>query len=184
MSKPNIILTGFMATGKTTVGKLLAEQLGYDFVDTDHLIETRAGLTVAEIFSKKGEAAFREMEAAIAEELGDREGFVVSTGGRLMLDPANAAALSKRGRVFCLMATPEDILKRALENKHVRRPLLEVTNPIARIVELLRQREKAYSPFSQVDTSGITPDEVAQKIIGILLDKPNPESAIVSPDRL
>jgi shikimate kinase len=176
MSKPNIILTGFMATGKTTVGKLLAEQLGYDFVDTDHLIESRAELTVAEIFRVKGEAAFREMEAAIAEELSDREGLVVSTGGRLMLDPANAAALSKRGRVFCLVATPEEILERATKNKHVKRPLLEVKNPMARIAEILHQREEAYGRFSQLETSAITPDEVTQELIKILRAEPELKS--------
>jgi len=165
-----------MATGKTRVGKLLAKQLGYDFVDTDHLIEARSGQTVADIFSKKGEAAFREMEAAIARELGDREGLVVSTGGRLMLDPANAAALSKRGQVFCLVATPEEILKRAKKNKHVKRPLLEGTNPMARIVELLHQREEAYRQFSQLDTSTIAPGEVTRKIIKILRAKPDHKS--------
>ena len=132
MSKPNILPTGFMATGKTTVRKLLAVQLGYDFVDTDYLIETRAGLTVAEIFSEKGEAAFREMEAAIAKELGDRERLVVSTNNGLMLDPVNAAALSKRRRVSCLVATPEDILERASKDSDVKRPLIEVTNPMTR----------------------------------------------------
>ena len=84
MSKPNIILTGFMATGKTTVGKRLAEQLDYDFVDTDELIVERSGQTVAEIFRQKGEAAFRRMESEISQELGGKEGLVVSTGGRLM----------------------------------------------------------------------------------------------------
>ena len=181
MSKPNIILTGFMATGKTTVGKLLAEQLGYDFVDTDHLIETRAGMTVAEIFSKKGEAAFREMEAATAEELGGMEGLVVSTGGRLMLDPGNAAALSKRGRVFCLVATPEEILERASKDRDVKRPLLEVANPMARIVELLDQREKAYGRFSQLETTAITPDEVTQKLMGIFQANPDLRLPITAP---
>ena len=181
MSKPNIILTGFMATGKTTVGKLLAEQLGYDFVDTDHLIESRAGLTVAEIFRVKGESAFREMEAAIAEELGDREGLVVSTGGRLMLDPANSASLSKQGRVFCLVATPEEILERASKDKHVKRPLLEVTNPMARVVELLHQREEAYGRFSQLETSAITPDEVTQKLMGIFQANPDLRLPITAP---
>ena len=147
MSKPNIILTGFMATGKTTVGKRLAEQLDYVFVDTDELIAERSGQTVAEIFREKGEAAFRRMESEIAQELGEKEGFVVSTGGRLMLDPANAAALSRRGRVFCLVATPEEILQRVESDTQVRRPLLEVPDPIERIVELLQQREADYGRF-------------------------------------
>ena len=110
MDRPNIVLTGFMGTGKTTVGKKIAQQLAYDFVDTDELIQERAGKTVPEIFQEMGEVAFREMEAAVARELAGRQGIVISTGGRLMLDPDNAAALSSTGRVFCLVATPEDIL--------------------------------------------------------------------------
>lgn len=156
-----------MATGKSTVGKLLAGRLGYDFVDTDELIMERTGQTVAEIFREKGEAAFRRMEADLARELGEKEGLVVSTGGRLMLDPANAAALGQRGRVFCLTATPEDILDRVARDKHVKRPLLDGPDPLARIVALLKQREEGYGRFPQLDTSATPPDEVARKLIGI-----------------
>ncbi len=182
MARPNVILTGFMATGKTTVGKLLAEQLGYDFVDTDHLIENRCGQSVAEIFREKGEAAFREMEAAMARELGDREGLVISTGGRLMLDPANAAALSRRGRVFCLVATPEEILERASKDTQVKRPLLEASNPMDRIVELLHQRKEAYGRFSQLETSAASPDEVTQKLISIFQVNRDLHLSIAAPD--
>jgi shikimate kinase len=167
MAKPNIILTGFMATGKTTVGKLLADQLGYDFVDTDELIAERSGQSIAAIFNEKGEAAFREMEAAIARELSDKEGLVVSTGGRLMLDPVNAATLSKRGRVFCLVATPAEVLERISKDRYVKRPLLEAPNPLQRIVELLQQREEDYARFPQMVTSGKSPDEVTQNLLGI-----------------
>ena len=82
----NIIFTGFMGTGKTTVGKMLAEKLGREFIDTDDLIEERQGLSIPEIFDQLGEAAFRKMEAEIAKELGQSKGLVISTGGRLMLD--------------------------------------------------------------------------------------------------
>ena len=173
MSRPNIILTGFMATGKTTVGKRLAEQLGYAFVDTDELISERSGQTVAEIFREKGEAAFRRMESEIAQELGEKEGLVVSTGGRLMLDPANAAALGRRGRVFCLVATPEEILDRISKDKHVKRPLLEAPDPMHRIVELMQQREEGYDCFRQMVTSGKTPDEITRELIGIFQAIPN-----------
>ena len=182
MSKPNIILTGFMATGKTTVGKMLAEQLKYEFVDTDDLIVKRYGQTVAEIFREKGEAAFRRMESEIAQELGENEGFVVSTGGRLMLDPANAAALSRRGRVFCLVATPEDILQRVERDTQVRRPLLEVSNPIERIVDLMQQREDDYGRFPQMVTSQKTPDEVTRNMVGIFQANPDLRLSITAPD--
>lgn len=182
MFKPNIILTGFMATGKTTVGKMLAEQLKYEFVDTDDLIVKRYGQTVAEIFREKGEAAFRRMESEIAQELGEKEGFVVSTGGRLMLDPANAAALSRRGRVFCLVATPEDILQRVESDTQVRRPLLEVSNPIERIVDLMQQREDDYGRFPQMVTSQKTPDEVTRNMVGIFQANPDLRLSITAPD--
>ena len=167
MSRPNIILTGFMATGKTTVGKLLAEQLNYEFIDTDELIVERNGRTVAEIFREKGEAAFREMEAVVARELGEKEGLVISTGGRLILDPANAAALTKRGRVFCLVATPTEILKRIQRDTDVKRPLLEAPDPLKRIVEIMQQREIDYSRFPQIVTSGKTPGEVVRNLTEI-----------------
>jgi 3-dehydroquinate synthetase/shikimate kinase len=182
MSKPNIILTGFMATGKTTVGKLLAEQLKYEFVDTDDLIVERSGQTVAEIFREKGEAAFRRMESEIAQELGQKEGFVVSTGGRLMLDPSNAAALSRRGRVFCLVATPEEILQRVESDTQVRRPLLEVSNPIERIVDLMQNREEDYGRFPQMVTSQKTPDEVTRNMVGIFQANPDLRLSITAPD--
>jgi 3-dehydroquinate synthase len=182
MFKPNIILTGFMATGKTTVGKMLAEQLKYEFVDTDDLIVKRYGQTVAEIFREKGEAAFRRMESEIAQELGEKEGFVVSTGGRLMLDPANAAALSRRGRVFCLVATPEEILQRVESDSQVRRPLLEVSNPIERIVDLMQQREEDYGRFPQMVTSQKTPDEVTRNLVGIFQANPDLRLSITAPD--
>ena len=82
-----------------------------------------------------------------------------------MLDPVNAAALGENGRVFCLLATPEVIMKRVSKENHVRRPLLEVPDPMARVVELIRQRQKGYARFHQLDTSELTPEEVTSKII-------------------
>ena len=181
MSRQNIILTGFMATGKTTVGKLLAEQLGYEFVDTDELIVQRSGMTVAQIFREKGEAAFRKMESELARELGGKEGMVVSTGGRLMLDPSNAAALSRRGRVFCLVATPEEIQDRVSKDKGVKRPLLEAPDPLQRIVGLLQQREDDYGRFPQMVTSEKTPDEVTLNLMGIFQANPDLRMSITTP---
>ena len=94
MPKTNVVLTGFMGTGKTTIGRLVAEKLNYEFIDTDQLIEEQIGCTIAEFFRVKGEAAFRKLEAELAQELSHREGLVISTGGRMMLDPVNAAALN------------------------------------------------------------------------------------------
>jgi len=163
-ARTNIILTGFMASGKTTIGRLLAGRLGYEFVDTDHLIEDRCDQTIAEIFREKGETAFRTMEADVARELGDKEGLVIATGGGLVLYPANVAALRIQGRIFCLVATPEVIMARASRDASVR-PLLAGPNPKERIMELMKDRAKTYMGFTQVETTGKTPDEV----VGILL---------------
>lgn len=161
----NIILTGFMATGKTTVGKLLAKKLNREFVDTDQLIEARQGQSIPEIFADLGEAAFRQMEGDIALELGEREGLIISTGGRLMLDPANVATLSRKGRVFCLVATPEEIVSRLREDKNNPRPLLDTPSPEKQIIELLREREKGYQPFLKLATDGKQPAEVALDLL-------------------
>ena len=182
MAELNIILTGFMATGKTTVGKLLAKHLGYEFVDTDELIVQRAGMSVSEIFRKKGEDVFRKMESELAKELGDREGLVVSTGGRMMLDPENAKILSLKGQVFCLVATPEEIFDRISKDNHVKRPLLETSNPMERVVGLLKQREKDYGQFSQMRTSTKTPGEVTLNLIGIIRANPDLRMSITASD--
>ena len=166
MSKPNIILTGFMGTGKTTVGRLMADKLAYEFIDTDQLIEPQVGCTIAEYFRSHGEAAFRQRESELARELSGRDGLVISTGGRMMLDPANAAALSKTGRVFCLVATPEEILQRVSHDEN-ERPLLQVPNPLEHIVRLLKEREEGYRRFVQIRTSGKEPQSLAAEIIDL-----------------
>ena len=164
----NIIFTGFMGTGKTTVGKLLAEKLGREFIDTDQLIEDRQGLTIPEIFHKRGETAFRKMEADIAKELGKREGLVISTGGRLMLDPSNVEALSANGRVFCLVATPEEILSRLESDKDHRRPLLDVPNPSEQIFELLQERKKGYQRFLRLATDDSHPHDITKNLLDFM----------------
>jgi len=165
--RKNIILTGFMATGKTTVGKTLATRLNYDFVDTDELIESRVGMTVAELFEERGEAAFRKLEAELALELADKSGLVIATGGRFMLDGDNAAVLERSGRVFCLVATPEEILQR-VEQDDIVRPLLQVPDTLEHITGLLRQRNEGYGQFIQLITSEKDPETVAGEILGIM----------------
>ena len=168
MSRTNIILTGFMGCGKTTVGRKLAKALKYTFIDTDHLIEERQRMKVQEIFAAKGEKAFRAMESDIARELGRGEGQVIATGGGMMLDPDNAAALSVNGRVFCLVAGPEEIFKRISRNKKAKRPLLNTADPLQRIMELMQLREKSYRQFIQIDTSGKDLQEITENLINII----------------
>lgn len=160
----NIVLTGFMGTGKTTVGKRLAKRLDYDFVDTDVLIEQRAGRSIPEIFEHGGEAVFRQLEAEIAQELALSERLVIATGGGMMVNPDNAAVLSQSGLVFCLVASPEEILSRLLRDTDHPRPLLAVPDPHERILALLRQREAVYGRFPQLVTTGKQPDEIVTEL--------------------
>ena len=163
LSMKNIVLTGFMGTGKTTVGQLLAEQLNFAFVDTDALIESRHGRTIADIFAQDGEATFRQLETAVSLELAGQRNLVIATGGRLMLDPVNAAALSRNGRVFCLVASPQEILRRLQDDG--RRPLLQVPDPAGRIRQLLIEREAGYGRFPQIATDGKTAQQVVEEIM-------------------
>jgi shikimate kinase len=164
----NVVLTGFMGTGKTVTGRILARKLGMDFVDTDELIEARHG-AITDIFQHRGEKAFRDIERSVARELSERCGLVISTGGRMLLDPENASALGKSGRVFCLVAGPDQILRRVTDDSgRSDRPLLQVPDPRARIVELLAERESGYRRFPQVMTDGRSPESVAGELLSLL----------------
>ena len=157
-----IVLTGFMGTGKSTVGRALAARLGYAFVDTDALIEARHGPITA-IFRDQGEEAFRRLEREVAAELGGRERVVVATGGRLMLDPANTAAFEDAA-VFCLTASAATILHRT-DQTPGSRPLLAGDDRVARITALLDERAVGYAAFEEVATDGVTPEAVVDEII-------------------
>ena len=122
----NVVLTGFMGTGKTTVGRLLAELLGYEFVDTDEVIEQRYG-PIETIFRERGESAFRTIEREVAAELAGADRRVISTGGGMMLDPVIAESLGAGARVFCLVASPDTIVARVLNGPD--RPLLAGPDP-------------------------------------------------------
>lgn len=164
-TRANIVLTGFMGSGKTTVGRLLARRLGRRFVDTDDIIVERHG-PIAEIFARAGENDFRRIEAEVAVELAAEQGLVIATGGRLMLDDANAAALGGTGRVFCLNASVDEILARVLgDDDGPVRPLLAGDDPADRVATLLAERSAGYGRFPQVMTTGRTPDEIADEII-------------------
>jgi shikimate kinase len=164
----NVVLTGFMGTGKTTVGRLLAERLGYEFVDTDSIIEDREG-PIPEIFRDRGEGEFRRLERVVTDELAARDGLVVATGGRLMVDPFNAARLGVTGDVFCLTASVDTIVARITADDVMHeRPLLVADDVTERISDLLAERADAYARFAQVDTDGRDPVAVADLIIRAL----------------
>lgn len=156
-----------MGTGKTTVGRALAEALGYVFVDTDELIELRHG-PISHIFATRGEDDFREIERAVAAELAERDGLVIATGGRLMLDADNASRLGESGRVFCLAASPEEVLRRV--GPDTERPLLAGTDRLRRIIELFAARRSGYLEFEQVETADRTIEEVVTDLIARLGD--------------
>ena len=167
-SGPNVILTGFMGTGKSTVGRRLARRLGRSFVDTDELIESRHG-PIPTIFAEHGEGRFREIEREVAAELAGARGLVVSTGGRLLLDPNNVATLGASGPVVCLVASVDALVER-LQHGADERPLLQDGDPRRRIEELLAARRDGYARFPQVDTDGRTPDEVVDAVLAVLAD--------------
>jgi len=162
-----------MGSGKTTIGKLLARQLGYDFIDTDHIIEQHSGMTIQELFKCKGEKTFRTLETDVARELGAGQGMVISTGGKLMLDPTNAQLLGASGRVFCLIASPEETLRRVSIDSSVNRPLLDTANPQERIAALLQERQEGYRKFYQIVTTDKSPAEVTTQLINILHENPD-----------
>lgn len=159
----NIVLTGFMGTGKSTVGRLLARRLGRRHLDTDTLIERRHG-PIPRIFEEQGEAGFRTIERAIARELATDVGYVISTGGRFMLDPENAALLSEGNRVFCLVAELDVIMDRVMRRRSSR-PMLAGPDPRSRVEELLKEREAGYARFEAVPTDERPASRVVDDII-------------------
>ena len=160
----NILLTGFMGTGKSVVGRALAAELGREFVDTDHRIVDAHG-PIPAIFAEQGEAAFRAFELEVAEELAGQSGLVVATGGGMLLQPAAFEALSATGRVFCLAASPRTIVERVLSDGVADRPLLAGDDPELRVGELLAERAERYAAFEQVPTDGRSIAEIVADLV-------------------
>ena len=161
----SIFLTGFMATGKSAVGREIAARLSMPFVDTDAEVETAAGMTIAEIFRRGGEAEFRDRERQALARACEVRGAVVATGGGAIVDLRNRERMRAAGKIVCLAASPEAILARLGEGDE--RPLLAgELDRVKRIRELLAEREGAYSAADwTVDTSGLTPSETAEAIV-------------------
>ena len=159
----NLALTGFMGTGKSSVGRLVAEGLHFTFLVSDLVIEARAGKSIRDIFAQDGEPAFRQWERRIVEELTRREKTVIATGGGLPADPANLASLKTHALVICLWASPETIWERVRGHDH--RPLLNEADPLARIRELLAAREPCYRQADVLVNTGMRSlREVAQHV--------------------
>lgn len=160
----NIVLLGFMGTGKTAVGKVLAERLEMRFVDLDELIEQEMGMSISDIFFNFGESYFRQVEKEMVRRVSKERGQVIATGGGVVLDNENIENLKQNGILITLSATVEDICRRLSDKKD--RPLLEVPYPEKTIREMLELRKPRYELADFIiDTTGLSPEKVAEKII-------------------
>jgi shikimate kinase len=160
----NLALVGFMGTGKSSVGRMLAADLHYKFVDTDEMIESRAGCRITEIFAHQGEAVFRKFEGGIVAELEGGRDLVISTGGGLVVNPANLASLKTHSLVVCLWASPEAIWQRTKHQTH--RPLLADPDPLGKIRRLLEERDPSYRQADVlVNTESRSIREIAQHVL-------------------
>ena len=153
-----------MGTGKSSVGRVVASHLRFSFVDTDELIESRAGKSIADIFAQAGEPVFRELETQLVQELARAQKTVISTGGGLVANAANLASLKEHALVVCLWASPELIWERVRGQSH--RPLLRDIDPLGKIRQLLAAREPIYRQADVlVNTEQRSSKEVAQHVL-------------------
>ncbi|MHC1609896.1 MAG: shikimate kinase [Candidatus Methanofastidiosia archaeon] len=161
----NIALIGFMGTGKTTIGDLVAKRLGARFVDMDDIISKRYGATIASIFEKEGEPRFRDMENGLLRELAKCKGIVISCGGGIVVNEENIKILRESSTVILLVASVLAIVSRT---KHsLERPLLNSEDKYGQVNELIKERSESYRRAAHhiIDTTDMDPNEVAERII-------------------
>ncbi len=168
MQHSSIILVGPMGAGKSTIGRLIAVKLGYDFLDTDHVIEEKTGADIAWIFDVEGEAGFRDRETQVLKELSALRSTVIATGGGIVVREDNRRLLAKHSAVIYLKASLQQLVSRTAKDK--KRPLLQVEDPVAKIKSLLSEREAFYSEVSGyvVETDRHSPRSTVQSIIKLL----------------
>ncbi len=165
-TRRNLVLMGFMGTGKSALGRKVARLAGCPFREMDAELERRAGKAISRIFAEEGEEAFRGMETRLAEEWGGRGGAVISCGGGVALREENMKALGANGVVVCLTARPEVILERT--SRTGRRPLLAGADPGGRIRELLAARAPFYEKIPvRIDTSDADLDALAERLLDV-----------------
>ena len=167
--KTSIALIGFMGTGKTVVGKALAQRLSREFIELDSLVELKAGKTIPQIFLQEGEIAFRELEIKVTKEIALRSNTVIACGGGVVLNKINIDRLRQKCAVILLTASPDVILKRTSTDKN-ERPLLMASDKARKIGELIRFRQPLYERAAEikVDTSKININTVTEQIISNL----------------
>ena len=169
----NLVLVGFMGTGKSTVGRATARVLGRPFADSDAETEARAGCTVAELFARLGEAGFRSLERAVVADLASRRGWVLATGGGALANPGSLEALRANGVLLALSARPEVILRRVGgAAAGSRRPLLAGPDPLGRIASLLEERAAVYGQADlQLDTSGCGRGAAVETVLRLVAER-------------
>jgi len=163
-SARSVFLVGMMGAGKSTVGRLLAESIGFEFVDADREIEARSGVSIPTIFEIEGEAGFRRREAALLDELTARERIVLATGGGAVLDPLTRQRLRERGLVVYLRTTADEVHRRTRRDKS--RPLLHTDNPRERIEQLIAEREPLYAEVAHltIHSAASNPKKLVQRL--------------------
>ncbi len=167
----NIVLIGFMGTGKTVVGRRLAHILDFRFVDVDTIIEKRERKSISEIFQDKGEPYFRKLETQIIKELVGKTNSVITTGGGAVIHLQNREYLQKEGWLVCLTATSEIIHDRTRKRRN--RPLIQGEDPLKKIQSLMKERSKFYTGANlTIDTTSIKPDTIVKLILKAYQEMP------------
>lgn len=164
----NIFLIGLMGAGKTTIGRMLAKHRGLEFLDSDHEIEARCGVSIPTIFEIEGEAGFRRREVCMIDELSRRHGIVLGTGGGAVLNPQNRERLKARGVVVYLRCHPQELYQRTKHDRN--RPLLQTEDPLARLQALFEQRHPLYMQTADIvlDTGRQSVHCLVRKLEGVL----------------
>ncbi len=165
--RKNIIITGFMGTGKSVVAKELARKLKMEFIDMDQIIEEDQGMSISDIFARYGENYFRVQENKLVKKLSQKENMVIATGGGTLLSSDNARMLGQAGEIVCLYADSQTIYNRVKRKNN--RPLLKGENVLSKISRLLEERKKIYDNIKwKINTTNFTTQEVVDKIINLL----------------
>ena len=163
----NIVLVGFMGTGKSTIGRVVAQKLGFHFIDTDDVIEQTSKAKISDIFAEHGEVYFRDLESQAVKSVALMKNQVVATGGGVVLRSSNIDLLRTGGPIFCLNATPKAIWDRVRSSRS--RPLLRGPDPLKKIETLLNKRAPYYALADhQIETTGVSVDRVANEIISYI----------------
>ena len=163
----NIVLVGFMGTGKSTVGRVIAQKLEFHFIDTDDVIEQTSKAKISDIFAEHGEDYFRDLESQAVKSVALMKNQVVATGGGVVLRSSNIDLLRTGGPIFCLNATPKAIWDRVRSSRS--RPLLRGPEPLKKIEMLLDKRAPYYALADhQIETTGVSVDRVADEIISYI----------------